>query len=96
MDYTRATIEGLPGYNALEQIFYIIKLIKSIKGLTYQFDGQTYQAMALHQANKQFYGLHQGRDMTNAQFLERFHTSVYIVEQYGGGWELTHQPFRKN
>jgi hypothetical protein len=41
-------------------------LIKAIKGLTYQFDGQKYHSMALHQSKKRFYNLYQGQEMTNA------------------------------
>jgi hypothetical protein len=62
----------------------MIKPIKAIKGLTYQFGGQRYHAMSLHQAKKRWYGMYQGRDMTNAHFLENLSTNVSIVDQYGG------------
>jgi hypothetical protein len=78
-EYMRAKLEGLDSYEKMKDA-----LIKASKGLTYQFDGQKYHSMALHQANKRFYNLYQGRKMTNAQFLDKFQTCVAIVDQFGG------------
>jgi hypothetical protein len=62
----------------------LIKLLKAIKGLTYHFEGQRYQAMTLHGALTRFYTLRQDRNTTNAQYLEKFQTNVAVVEQFGG------------
>jgi hypothetical protein len=51
-DYMRASLEATKGYSAMKDSFDMIKLIKAIKGLTYQFGGQTYHDMSLHQAKK--------------------------------------------
>jgi hypothetical protein len=82
-DYMRASLEATKGYSAMKDSFDMIKLIKAIKGLTYQFGGQRYHVMSLHQAKKRWYGMYQGQEMTNAHFLEKFNTNVSIVEQYG-------------
>jgi hypothetical protein len=81
-EYMRAKLEGLDSYEKMKDGFDMIALIKAIKGLTYQFDGQKYHSMALHQAKKRFYNLYQGREMTNAQFLDKFQTCVTIVDQF--------------
>jgi hypothetical protein len=83
-DYMRASLEATKGYSVMKDSFDVIKLIKAIKELTYQFGGQRYHAMSLHQAKKRWYGMYQGREMMNTHFLEKFNTNVSIVEQYGG------------
>jgi hypothetical protein len=51
-EYTREKLEGLPDYNKMNLSFDMIKIVMSIKGLHYQFDGQTYHEWVLHQAKK--------------------------------------------
>jgi hypothetical protein len=80
----RAKLESLDSYENMKDGFDTIALIKAIKGLIYQFDGQKYHSMALHQAKKRLYNLYQGLEMANAQFLDTFHTCVTIVDQFGG------------
>jgi hypothetical protein len=43
---------------------------------------------SLHQEKKRWYGIYQGREMTNAHFLEKFHTNASILEQYGGDVDI--------
>jgi hypothetical protein len=83
-EYIRATLEGLINYEDTKRSFNVITLIKAIKGLSYQFDGQTYHYMALHQAKKRFYNLFQGREMMNTHLLDKFYTCVTIVEKFRG------------
>jgi hypothetical protein len=83
-EYRLAKLKGLPEYNTFNDGVDLIKLLKAIKGLTYHFEGQRYQAMALHGALTRFYTLRQDRNTTNAQFLEKFQTNVAVVEQFGG------------
>jgi hypothetical protein len=80
----RANLEGLDSYEKMKDGFDMIALIKAIKGVTYQFDGQKYHSMALHQAKKRFYILYQGREMTNAQLLDKLQTCVAIVDKFEG------------
>jgi hypothetical protein len=67
------------------QIFDAVKLIKSINGLTYQFESQTYHTHthSLHQAKKRLYTFYQGKGTTNTKFLDMFQIRVSVVQQYG-------------
>jgi hypothetical protein len=80
----RAKLEALREYAVMMQTFYFIALMKAIKGLPYQFEGQRYHAHSLHQTKKRFYSLHQGKDITNAKFLETFQSLVSVIEQCVG------------
>jgi hypothetical protein len=54
-------LEAINDYEEMMQTFYVISLMKAIKGLTYQVQGQIYHSQSLHQAKKRFYSLHQGK-----------------------------------
>jgi hypothetical protein len=82
-EYMLAKLKGLPEYNSFNDGVDMIKLLKAIEGLTYHFEGQRYQAMALHGALTRFYTLRQDRNITHAQYLEKFQTNVAVVEQFG-------------
>jgi hypothetical protein len=80
--------ETLKDYETTKQAFNIIVLIKAINGLTYQTcqpEGQTYHAQSLHRAKKRFYSLRQGKEMTNAKFMETFQTLASVIEYCGDG-----------
>jgi hypothetical protein len=62
----------------------LIGLIKTIKGLSFQFEGQQSKMRGLVLAHKRFQYLNQTKDMTDACFLEKFLTCVAVLEQYGG------------
>jgi hypothetical protein len=79
----RANINALKDWKGIKESFDLIRLIKAIKGLNYQFEGQKYHAMALHQSKKSFFDLYQGRDTSEAHYLDKFITHVSMVEQYG-------------
>jgi hypothetical protein len=64
--------------------------MKAIKGISYQFDGQTYEDDALHQAMKISYIFSQQREMTNSKFLETFQTLVSVIKECG--CEIGHHP----
>jgi hypothetical protein len=72
------------GYNDMEERSDLKGLIKIIKGLSFQFEGQHSKTRGLVIAHKRFQYLNQTRDMTDARFLEKFLTSVVVLEQYGG------------
>jgi hypothetical protein len=62
----------------------LIKLIKTIKVLSFQFEGHQSKTRGRLLAHQRLHQLVQDRDMTNARFLEKFLTCVSILEQYGG------------
>jgi hypothetical protein len=51
-DFMLEKLESLNDYKTIKQGFDAIKLIKAIKSLTYQFEGQRYHSQVLHQAKK--------------------------------------------
>jgi hypothetical protein len=83
-EYTRAKLEAAPGFKGPKSKFDLIGLIKTVKGLSFQFEGQQPKTRSLTLAQKRFQHLIQTRDTMNAGFLEQFLTSVSVLEQYGG------------
>jgi hypothetical protein len=73
-----AKLESLDDFKEIERGLDVIKLMKAIKGVSYQFEGQKYQYEALHQAMKSFYLFNQNKEMTNAKFLETFQTLILV------------------
>jgi hypothetical protein len=47
-----AKLESLTKFKETKSKFDAIKLMKAIKSLSYQFEGQKYHPQALHQAKK--------------------------------------------
>jgi hypothetical protein len=83
-EYMRAKLAATIGYQDMETQSDLIKLIKTIKGLSFQVEGQKSKTRGRLLAHRRFHQLTQDRDMTNARFLEKFLTSVSVLEQYGG------------
>jgi hypothetical protein len=83
-------LESLNDFKEIERALDVIKLMKAIKGVSYQFEGQKYEDEALHQAMKRFYLFNQNREMMNAEFLEMFQTLVSVITECGG--EIGHNP----
>jgi hypothetical protein len=83
-EFIRTKLDALKDWKGIKDSFDLIRMIKATKGLAYQFEGQKYYAMALHQAKKSFFCLYQGRDTSDAHYLDKFMTRVSVVEQYGG------------
>jgi hypothetical protein len=79
-----AKLESLSDFKKIDLCLDLIKLMKAIKWLLYQFEGQKYHPEELHQAMKRFYLLSQGKDMTDARFLESFQTLVSVITECGG------------
>jgi hypothetical protein len=84
------TLDSFDDFKEIERDLDAIKLMKAIKGVSYQFEGQKYEDEALYQAMKRFYLFNQNREMTNAKFLETFQTLVSVITECGG--EIGHNP----
>jgi hypothetical protein len=84
VQYMRAKLEAVSGYDTVKDSFDLIALINAIKGLIYHFEGYKCQPMGMYLVHTHFYNLSQSRDTTDAQFLEKFMTCVSVIEQYGG------------
>ena len=65
-----------------------IRIIKSIKGLTFRFDGEKEFEMSLVEAMDKFYRLYQTKEMSNTQFRDKFNNMIDIIEHYGGYIEM--------
>jgi hypothetical protein len=74
-----AKLEAVIGYSSMENSFDLIGLIKTIKGLSLQFEGRKSKTRGLLLAPKRFQHLNQFRDTTNALFLEQVITSVSVL-----------------
>jgi hypothetical protein len=88
----KAKLEGIKDCTAMKNYFDVIMLIKAIKGLSYQFEGQNYHSFShshlpLHQTKKRFYMFFQMKDMSNAKFVENFQNFISVEDTYGGNWE---------
>jgi hypothetical protein len=83
-EYMTSKLDSLLDYDLFNDAVDAMALIKSIKGLTYQFESQRYHSQALHKAIRRFYRFYQTKDMSNTMFLENFQTLVSVVEYYGG------------
>jgi hypothetical protein len=60
-EYMRAKLEVVGGYNNMDSISDLIELIKMIKGLIYQFEGQQSKTRGRLLAHKRFHQLTQTR-----------------------------------
>jgi hypothetical protein len=83
-EYLKSKLEALSDYAGMKENFDVFNLIKSMKVITYIFEGNTYHLQALHDSKLQFYALRQGKDVTNVKFLEMFQTHVAVVENFCG------------
>jgi hypothetical protein len=61
-----------------------LMLLKTIKGLTFQFDGEKEYEMSLVDAMDKLYRMFQTREMSNTQFRDKFNNLIDIIEHYGG------------
>jgi hypothetical protein len=90
MDHMVAKLESLPEFKKIYRDRDFIKLMKTIKGLSYKFEGTKYQEKTLHQAIKRFYLFGQSNEMPNVKFLETFQTLTSVITEFGG--EIGHNP----
>jgi hypothetical protein len=77
-------VARLKRYKKLNKRSDLLWIIKDIKGLVYKFDRQRYHAMSLHLERTFLFALYQGRETSNASYLEKFSNCVSVIEQFGG------------
>ena len=83
-DILKAKLEALTVYTKIKKDYDVIGLLKQIKTITYKFEEHNYIYLSLYNAWRNFYTFKQGKDDTNAQYLEKFTNMVDVLEQYGG------------
>ena len=59
----------------------VLILIRIIRTITFKFDEQKYQSLALHQAKANYYNIRQG-SLSNAEYLDKFNNVVDITTAY--------------
>jgi hypothetical protein len=83
-DIMRQKIASHSDYETIEDVSDAIGLLKTIKSIMFNFQGQIYRPQALHDAKKRFYNLSQDRHMTCQAYLEKFQNSVEVIEHCDG------------
>ncbi len=61
-----------------------LTLIKTIKGIAYEFESQKNIYLALDNAKCAFYSYHQGSDEMNTDYMSRFKNTLEVIKHYGG------------
>jgi hypothetical protein len=71
-------------YETTEDVSDAIKLLKTIKSIIFNFQGQIYRPQDLRDAKRRFYNLYQDRHMTCQAYLKKFQNSVEVIKHCGG------------
>ena len=80
----RSKVRGTSAYTDMDKDLDVIKLLKTIKGVSMHFDNQTYIPKSIDDAKKLFYSLKEGEHEKHPSFLKRFSNLVEVIEHYGG------------
>eukprot|EP00957_Ditylum_brightwellii_P080391 6114552-Ditylum_brightwellii.AAC.1 len=80
----RAKLEGEEGYKEAETESDVIKLLKIIKRLYYQYQSQRYPHRAVHAAMQALYLTSQKDEMTLKQYLDKFLNRQDVLKQCRG------------
>jgi hypothetical protein len=89
-DVVLAKLEANNTYTKMSEEVGLMKLLKEIGALVYNFQSQKYAPQALHKGKQRFYLLSQDKHSTCQLYLERFQNYVDVMEHCGGsiGQEL--------
>jgi hypothetical protein len=80
----RTKVESVPEYADLHGRMDVIELLKTIQKICYNFETQKYMPHAVHEAVRRFYLLRQDTSMTCGAYLEKFKSTVDVLETCGG------------
>ena len=86
-DVMRQKIASHSDYETTEDVTDAIGLLKTIKSIMFNFQGQIYCPQALRDAKRRFYNLSQNRHMTCQAYLEN---SVEVIKHCGGDLGIDH------
>jgi hypothetical protein len=67
-NYMSAKLKALPSFKEMHTEKVPVKLLKSIKGLTFKFDSEKECEMSLVEAIDKLYRIYQTKEMSNTQF----------------------------
>jgi hypothetical protein len=80
----QAKMKSIKGFVTFDEQRNCLELLQSIKGVSYKFEAQRYPPLALFGAKAAFYRYTQHRNLSNTDYLEKFHALYTIIEHYGG------------
>jgi hypothetical protein len=83
-NYMLAKVKALPTFKEMHTEKDPVKLLKSIKGLTFKFDSEKEYEMSLVEAIDKLYRIYQTKEMSNNQFLDKFNNLVDVIQHHGG------------
>jgi hypothetical protein len=86
----RAKLRSLDDHESKSESSDCVWLLKEIKAITYQFEGQRYVFLSIDDAHANFYKYKQGFDEPIADYLHNFQSRVEVLEHYGGS--VGHDP----
>jgi hypothetical protein len=79
-----AKLKALPTFKEMHTEKDPVKLLKSIKGLTFKCDSEKEYGMSRVEAIDKLFRIYQTKEMSNTQFLDKFNNLVDVIEHYGG------------
>jgi hypothetical protein len=80
----QAKLEAKAGYAAMHAAQNAIELLKSIKDTTHSFKDEKWKAHALYESKQRFFLNHQDRNMSVANYREKFMNLIEVLEHSGG------------
>lgn len=83
-DIMRTKLEALKGFKSMSSAADSLLLLKSVKGIVFNFQEQTYRVHSIHAAKRKFYSMTQERNMSCQDYLEHFQNCVDVIEHCGG------------
>jgi hypothetical protein len=83
-DIMRQKVEANSTFKTLSRTGDGLGLLKALKSVAYQFQGQKYLSHALHESMKRYYNCTQGKFATTQAYLEHFQNVVDVVTHSGG------------
>jgi hypothetical protein len=77
-------LKELPTYQEIHAKKDALKLLKTIKGLTFMSNNNKEYEMSLVKADERFHLIYQEKDMSNLQYQKTFDNMVEVIEHYDG------------
>ena len=80
----RAKLGAADGFNTIENEKETDKLLREVKGISYEYDGHRNPYLALDDAKTKYYKYYQKENETNVSHFNTFRALAEVVEHHGG------------
>ena len=80
----RAKLGAADGFNTIEDGKETDKLLREVKGISYEYDGHRNPYLALDDAKTKYYKYYQKENETNVSHFNTFRALAEVVEHHGG------------